>query len=151
MTSTINYMVLPSWEGRVVTCSQSHSQTQSKGEKTNVSLSSSSEELEDSEVVDPVILVPSTRDKEPLDCRSMNAVKDEEPEANRTMAPQQTMPTPQQRGISLNTLPSDDGRRSESGRGSHRWCSHQKVSDDLQSSEFSSPSHRSLRRNTIED
>ena len=103
----------------MVTCSQSHSQTQSKGKKTNVSLSSSSEELEDSEVVDPVILVP-TRDKEPLDCRSMNAVKDEEPEANRTMAPQQTMPTPQQRGISLNTLLSDDGRRSESGRGSHR-------------------------------
>ena len=146
----IDYMVLPSQEGWAVTSSQSHSQTQSKGKKTNISSSSSSEEIEDGEVVDPIILVPSTRDKEPLNRRSMNAIKDEEPEANRTMVPQSTMPMPQWRGISLNTLPSDDGGRSESGRVSHRWHSHQRVSDDLQSSEFLSPSHRSLRRTTIE-
>ena len=103
----------------MVTCSQSCSQTQSKGKKTNVSLSSSSEEIEDGEVVYPVILVPLTRDKEPLNCTSMNAIEDEEPEANRTMVPQQSIPMSQQRDISLNTLPSDDGRRSESGRVSH--------------------------------
>ena len=81
----------------MVTHSQSHSQTQSKGKKTDVSLSSSTEEIEDGdgEIVDPIILVPSTKDKEPLDHRSNNAIEDEEPEANRTMVPQQTMPMPQ--------------------------------------------------------
>ena len=83
----IDYMVLPSWEGQAVTHSQSHSQTQSKGKKTNVSLSSSSKELEDGEVVDPIILVPSTKDKEPLNCRSTSAIEGEEPEANRAVVP----------------------------------------------------------------
>ena len=118
--SMIDYMVLPSREGQVVTHSQSHSQTQSKGKKTNVSLSSSAEEIEDDEVADPIILVLSTKDKESLNHRSNNAIEDEKPEANRTIVPQQTMPMPQQKGISLNTLPSDNSRRSESGRVSHR-------------------------------
>ena len=88
MTSMINYMVLLSQEGQAVTCSQSHSQTWSKGKKTDVSLSSSSEELEDGELVDSVILVLSTKDKELLNCRSTSAIKSEEPEANRTVVPQ---------------------------------------------------------------
>ena len=77
MTSTSDYMALPSQEGQTVTCSQSCSQTQSKGKKTDVSLGSSSKEIEDSEVVDLIILVLSTKDKEPLDCRSTNTIEGE--------------------------------------------------------------------------
>ena len=47
------------------------------GLKTRRPTDSSSEEIENNEVVDPNILVPSTRNKEPLNCRSASMIKDE--------------------------------------------------------------------------
>ena len=124
-------MAPPSWKGQVGTHSQSQSLTQSKGNMTDVASDSSSEEIEDSEVIDPVILSLSI--KEPLIHRSTSVIEGEELRASKAEVSQQATSIPLRRGISLSNLPLDDGKGSELDRVSHRWCSHQGASDDLQS------------------
>ena len=81
-----NQLHVPTWSRRVSGHnSQSHPQTQSKDKKTNIFLDSSSKEIEKDEVVDPDILVSSTRNKEPLNCRTASTIKDEGPRLSRML------------------------------------------------------------------
>ena len=103
---------------------QSQSLTWFKGKITNITSDSLSEEIEDGEVIDPVILVLSTKDKEPLSCRATSVIEGEELRASKVEVSQQATPIPLRRGISPNNLLLDNGKGPESGRASQRQHSH---------------------------
>ena len=83
---------------------------------TNASLGEEPEEIEDDEVIDPVILVLSTKDRDPLSCRWTSVVKGKEPMASKAEVPQLTTPMSLGRGTSPKVIPLDNSRGSESGR-----------------------------------
>ena len=95
---------------------KSHSQTWSKDKMTDVSLGEEPEEIEDDEVIDPLILVLSMKDKEPLSCRVTSVVEGKEPMTSKAEVLQLTTPMPLRRGTSPKVIPLDDGRELESGK-----------------------------------
>ena len=59
---------------------------------TDASLGEEPEEIKDDEVIDPVILVLATKDKEPLGHRLTSVIDSEGPMASRAETPRLTTP-----------------------------------------------------------
>ena len=83
--------------------------------------------------------------------RLTSVIEGEKLIASRAEVPQLTTPMPLRRGASLRIILLDDGRESEMGRVSWGQCPHWGAFDNPQSSKYSSPSYKSLRKTTVEN